>query len=88
MRLFFFGICRDELIDEWMNEWMNEWMYGWMNEHECADEWKKEWLIHWKGLPGDQPELSKCIIPLLSNHKSKLVGDGLELKVIAERLLI
>ena len=39
-------------------------------------------------LPGDQPELSKCMMPLHLNYKSKLVGDGLELKRIGERLLI
>ena len=39
-------------------------------------------------LPGDQPELSKCMMPLLLNHKRTLVGDGLELKRIAECLLI
>ena len=39
-------------------------------------------------LPGDQSELSKCMMPLLSKYKRKLVGDGLELKRIAERLLI
>ena len=35
-------------------------------------------------LPGDQPELSKCMMPLLLNYKSKIVGDGLELKRIAK----
>ena len=39
-------------------------------------------------IPGDQPELSKCMMPLHLNYKSKLVGDGLELKRIGERLLI
>ena len=34
---------------------------------------------------GDQPELSKCMMPSLINHKSKLVEDRLELKGIAER---
>ena len=41
-----------------------------------------------KKLPGDQPELSKCMMLLLLKCKRKLVGDGLELKKIAERLLI
>ena len=39
-------------------------------------------------LPGDQPEWSKCMMLLLLEYKRKLVGDGLELKRIAERLLI
>ena len=39
-------------------------------------------------LPGDRPELSKCMMQLLINYQSKLVGDGLVLKRIAERLLI
>ena len=39
-------------------------------------------------LPGDQLELSKSMMPLLLNYKSKSVGDGPELKRIAERLLI
>ena len=42
--------------------------------------------ISW--IPGDQPELSKCMMLLLLKYKRKLVGDGLELKRIAERLLI
>ena len=39
-------------------------------------------------LPGDQPELRKCIISLHLNYMRKLVGDGLGLKRIGERLLI
>ena len=39
-------------------------------------------------IPGDQPELSKCTMPLLLNYQSKLIGDSLELNIIAERLLI
>ena len=39
-------------------------------------------------IPGDQPELSKCMMPLLLNYQSKIVGHGLELKRIVERLLI
>ena len=39
-------------------------------------------------LPGDRPELSKCMMQLLINYQSKLVGDGLILKRIAECLLI
>ena len=39
-------------------------------------------------IPGDQPELSKCMMLLLLKYKRKLVGDDLELKRIAERLLI
>ena len=39
-------------------------------------------------IPGDRPELSKCMMQLLINYQSKLVGDGLVLKRIAERLLI
>ena len=42
----------------------------------------------WSLIPGDQPELSKCMMLLLLKYKRKLVGDGLELKRIAERLLI
>ena len=41
-----------------------------------------------KGVPGDQPELSKCMMPLHLNYMSKLVRDGIELKRIGERLLI
>ena len=37
---------------------------------------------------GDQPELSKCMMPLLIKYQSKLVGDGLELREIDEHLLI
>ena len=37
-------------------------------------------------LPGDLPESSKCMIPLLMNYQIKVVG--IELKIIAERLLI
>ena len=37
-------------------------------------------------VPGDQPEVSKCRVPLLINYLSKLVGDDLELMIIAERL--
>ena len=39
-------------------------------------------------IPGDQPELSKCMMLLLLKYKRNFVGDGLELKRIAERLLI
>ena len=39
-------------------------------------------------IPGDQPELSKCMMVLLLKYKRELVGDGLELKKMAERLLI
>ena len=39
-------------------------------------------------LPGDQPEMSKCMMLLLINYQSKLVGDSLELKGIAECLII
>ena len=41
-----------------------------------------------RDIPGDRPELSKCMMPLLINYQRKLVGDGQELKRIAERLLI
>ena len=36
-------------------------------------------------LPGDRPELSKCMMPLLINYQSKIAGHGLELKRAAER---
>ena len=39
-------------------------------------------------IPGDRPELSKCMMLLLINYKGKIAGHGLELKRIAERLLI
>ena len=39
-------------------------------------------------LPGDQPELSKCMMPLLIKYQSKLVGYSQELKRIDECLLI
>jgi len=39
-------------------------------------------------IPGDQPELSKCMMPLLLNYQSKITRYGLELKRIAEHLLI
>ena len=39
-------------------------------------------------MPSDQPESSKCMMPLLLKYKSILVGDGLELKTMAERLFI
>ena len=39
-------------------------------------------------IPGDQPELSKCMMLLLINHKGKIAGHGLELMRITERLLI
>ena len=49
---------------------------------------KKDYLSIWSGGVMQKPELSKCVMPLLINYKSKLVGDGLELKRIGERLLI
>ena len=45
-------------------------------------------LIEMTELPGDQPELRKCTMPLIQNYQSKIAGHGLELKRIAERLLI
>ena len=45
-------------------------------------------LIEMTELPGDQPELRKCMMPLIQNYQSKIAGHGLELKRIAERLLI
>ena len=39
-------------------------------------------------IPGDQPELSKWMMPLLIKYQDKLIGDGLELKRIDECLLI
>ena len=44
--------------------------------------------LHSCHILGDQPELSKCMMLLLLKYKRKLVGDGLELKRIAECLLI
>ena len=53
----------------------------------CFLDKNKLW-ISFSFIPGDQPELSKCMMLLLLKYKRKLVGDGLELKRIAERLLI
>ena len=52
-------------------------------DYEDGTKQERQFLI-----PGDQPEVSKCTVPLLINYQSKLVGDDLELMIIAERLLI
>ena len=39
-------------------------------------------LVWWL-LPGDQPELSRCMMPILISYKSELDKDGLKLRIIA-----
>ena len=39
-------------------------------------------LVRWL-LPGDQPKLSRCMMPIVINYKSELDKDGLKLRSIA-----